>query len=131
MIQKKVAAARAERLAAVARGRDAFTGTSDFPDLAEAPVSVLDVSPVALPSPSASPFEPLPRIRLAEPFEELRDASDRMLARTGARPKIFLANLGTRADFTARVTFAKNVLPAGGIEAIGNDGFATRDAMIE
>ena len=131
MIQKKVAAVRAARQAAVARRKDAFTGTSDFPELAEAPVSVLDVAPVALPSPSALMFEPLPRIRLAEPFEALRDASDRMLARTGARPKIFLANLGTPADFTARATFAKNFFAAGGIEAMGDDGFATRDAMIE
>ena len=131
MIQQKVAAVRAERQAAVARRKDAFTGTSDFPDLAETPVSVLDVAPVTLPPPSALAFEPLPRIRLAEPFEALRDASDRMCARTGTRPKIFLANLGTPADFTARATFAKNFFAAGGIEAAGNDGFATRDAMIE
>jgi methylmalonyl-CoA mutase len=131
MIQQKVAAVRAERQAAVARRKDAFTGTSDFPDLAETPVSVLDVAPVTLPPPSASAFEPLPRIRLAEPFEALRDASDRMCARTGARPKIFLANLGGPADFTARATFAKNFFAAGGIEAAGNDGFATRSAMIE
>jgi len=131
MIQKKVAAVRAERQLAVARRKDAFTGTSDFPDLAEAPVAVLDVSPVAPTSPSTLAFDPLPRIRLAEPFEALRDASDRMLARTGTRPKIFLANLGTPSDFTARATFAKNFFAAGGIEAVGNDGFATRDAMIE
>ena len=131
MIQQKVAAVRAERQAAVARRKDAFTGTSDFPDLAETPVSVLDVAPVTLPPPSALAFEPLPRIRLAEPFEALRDASDRILARTGARPKIFLANLGGPADFTARAAFAKNFFAAGGIEAAGNDGFATRDAMIE
>src|SRR5262249_6350797 len=62
MIQKKVAAVRAARQAAVARRKDAFTGTSDFPELAEAPVSVLDVAPVALPSPSALMFESLPRI---------------------------------------------------------------------
>jgi len=79
--------------------------------------------PVTLPPPSALVFEPLPRIRLAEPFEALRDASDRMCARTGARPKIFLANLGGPADFTARATFAKNFFAAGGIEAAGNDGF--------
>ena len=66
-------------------------------------------------------FEPLPAIRLAEPFEALRDASDRMLARTGARPKIFLANLGTLADFTARATFAKNFFEAGGIEAVNRE----------
>ena len=131
MMQKKVAVVRAERQLAVARRKDAFTGTSDFPDLAEAPVSVLDVAPVAPSSPSTLAFEPLPRIRLAEPFEALRDASDRMLARIGTRPKIFLANLGTPSDFTARATFAKNFFAAGGIEAAGNDGFATRDAMVE
>ena len=87
--------------------------------------------PVTLPPPSALAFEPLPRIRLAEPFEALRDASDRVRGRTGARPEIFLANLGTPADFTARATFARNFFAAGGIEAAGNDGFATRDAMIE
>ena len=63
-------------------------------------------------------FAALPRIRLAEPFEHLRDASDRVLAETGARPKVFLANLGTLADFTARATFAKNFFEAGGIEAV-------------
>src|SRR5207248_4957445 len=74
--------------------------------------------------------ERLPRIRLAEPFEALRDASDRILAATGARPKIFLANLGTPADFTARATFAKNFFEAGGIEAVTNDGFESRDGLI-
>jgi methylmalonyl-CoA mutase len=131
MMQSKVAAVRAEREAAVARRTDAITGTSDFPDLAEAPVSVLDAQPVVPPPPSPLAFEPLPCIRLAEPFERLRDASDQMLARTGARPKIFLANLGAPAEFTARATFAKNFFAAGGIETAGNGGFATRDEMIE
>ena len=44
-----------------------------------------------------------------------------MLAATGARPKIFLANLGTEAEFTARATFAKNFFEAGGIEAVGGE----------
>jgi methylmalonyl-CoA mutase len=131
LIQSKVAAVRGAREAAVARRKDALTGTSDFPDLAEAPVAVLEVAPVAPPPMAAAPtFEPLPRIRLAEPFEALRDASDRTLAQTGARPKVFLANLGTPADFTARATFAKNFFEAGGIEAVGNDGFESRDALV-
>ena len=89
---------------------------------------VLDVAP----RPSSGERSPLalPRIRLAEPFEALRDASDRMLATNGARPRIFLANLGKLSDFTARTLFAKNFFEAGGIEAISNDGFANRDAMI-
>ena len=61
---------------------------------------------------------PLPRIRLAAPFERLRDASDRMLAATGARPKIFLACLGAQADFTPRASFATNFFESGGIEAV-------------
>jgi methylmalonyl-CoA mutase len=131
LIQKQVATVRAEREKAVARRKDALTGTSNFPDLAEAAVAVLDVPRVAVPAyPAAIKFEPLPSARLAEPFEQLRDASDRILAQTGARPKIFLANLGKLSDFTARATFAKNFFEAGGIEAMTNDGFAGREEMV-
>ena len=54
-----------------------------------------------------------------------------MLARTGARPKIFLANLGRLAEFTARATFARNFFEAGGIEALTNEGFADQAEMIK
>ena len=60
----------------------------------------------------------------------MRDKSDAILAKTGARPKVFLANLGKLSDFTARATFAKNFYEAGGIEALGNDGFPDLAAMI-
>jgi len=129
LLQKKVAATRAERETNVARRKDAITGTSDYPNLAELPVKVLDV-PRVTGLAEAATFEPLPAIRLAEPFEALRDASDRFLAKTGARPKVFLANLGTPSDFTARATFAKNFYEAGGIEAESNDGFKDRAAMV-
>ena len=36
----------------------------------------------------------LPRVRYAQPYEELRDRSDAHLAEHGDRPKIFLATLG-------------------------------------
>jgi methylmalonyl-CoA mutase len=131
LIQAKVAAARSNREAAIADRSDTLTGTTDFPDIAEAPISVLNVAPVAAASARpAVPIAPLPRMRLAEPFERLRDASDRILAETGSRPGIFLANLGTPADFTARATFAKNFFEAGGIAAANLDGFASRDAML-
>jgi methylmalonyl-CoA mutase len=129
LVQNKVAAVRAAREAAVARRKDALTGTSDFPNLSEEAVAVLDVAPVRAAPANPPLFEPLPSIRLAEPFEALRDASDRMLASAGARPKIFLANLGRPADFTARATFAKNFFEAGGIEVLGNDGFADRETL--
>jgi len=85
---------------------------------------VLDIAAVPVPklATTALHAEPLPRIRLAEPFERLRDASDRMLAATGARPTVFLANLGTPADYTGRASFAENFFAAGGIEARTGDG---------
>ncbi|NWG26323.1 MAG: methylmalonyl-CoA mutase, partial [Pseudorhodoplanes sp.] len=63
----------------------------------------------------------LPPIRLAEPFEKLRDASDAILNTTGARPKVYLCTLGKPADSIARTTFAKNFFEAGGIEAVEGD----------
>jgi methylmalonyl-CoA mutase len=132
LIQRQVAAVRVERQKATARRKDALTGTSDYPNLHEKAASVLDVAPVVTPKESAATvtIEPLPRIRLAEPFEALRDASDRILAKTGARPKVFLANLGKLADFTARAMFAKNFYEAGGIEALSNDGFKDQAEMV-
>ena len=118
---------RAEREAATAHRKDALTGTSDFPESRRG--AGRGARRHAGAARAARRQHQLSarcrRIRLAEPFERLRDASDRMLAKTGARPKIFLANLGTLADFTARATFAKNFFEAGGIEAVTNDGFAT------
>jgi methylmalonyl-CoA mutase len=131
LIQNRIAATRTAREAATARRKDAITGTSDYPNLGELPVAVLDVPHPAVPAPKAAiTFEALPQIRLAEPFEALRDASDRTLAKTGARPKVFLANLGKLPDFTARATFARNFYEAGGIEALSNDGFKDQPAMI-
>ncbi|MPZ56957.1 MAG: methylmalonyl-CoA mutase [Rhizobiales bacterium] len=120
LIQRKVGDVRTARAAAIAARKDAITGTSEYPNLAEAPVQVLDVAPVPMTPLAAKALsaEPLPRIRLAEPFERLRDASDRVLAETGARPKVFLANLGTAAEFTPRASFAKNFFESGGIEAV-------------
>ena len=132
LIQREVAAVREKRQAAAARRKDAITGTSDYPNLAEDAARVLDVARVAMPKEAgaAASCEPLPSIRLAEPFEALREASDRWLKKTGSRPKVFLANLGKLSDFTARATFAKNFYEAGGIEALSNDGFSDQAAMV-
>jgi methylmalonyl-CoA mutase len=131
LIQKNVSALRTARENAIAKRKDALTGSTDFPNLHETLPAVLDIAPVATPKETAVAVttEPLPRIRLAEPFEALRDRSDQILAKTGARPRVFLANLGTPSDFTARATFAKNFYEAGGIEAVTNDGFKDLNEM--
>jgi methylmalonyl-CoA mutase len=126
VIQRKVAATRAAREANIAKRREVLTGASEFPNLHEADIAVLDAKPIA-PAPYGEAkfkFDPLTPMRLAAPFEALRDRSDAIKKKSGARPKVFLANLGTAADFTARATFAKSFFETGGIEAVDAEGFA-------
>ncbi|HKG81781.1 MAG TPA: methylmalonyl-CoA mutase family protein [Beijerinckiaceae bacterium] len=159
-LQAHIAAVRTERERAVATRREPITSTSAFPNLSEAEVKVLlpRLSQGERPSPRNRPGEEsaaageavtphpdgsavstspsgrgaaLPSLRVAEPYERLREASDAVLARTGARPKIFLANLGPPAAFTARAGFARNLFEAGGIEAVTNEGFADPAALAE
>jgi methylmalonyl-CoA mutase len=188
-LQGRIAAVRAQREKAVATRREPITGTSEFPNINEADVTVLmpaphgpsplwgggggigdslsgsgAVTPTPAPphkgegkkgaetsftalvqmagqgtslselagtasGPSPVTIAPLPSTRIAEPFERLRDISDAYQAKTGERPQVFLANLGSVADFTARATFAKNFFEIGGIEAIMNDGLTDQNSL--
>ena len=73
----------------------------------------------------------LPKRHLADTFERLRDAATAFKAKTGKLPSIFLANLGPVASHTGRATFAKNFFEAGGVQAIGNNGFADVDSCVK
>jgi methylmalonyl-CoA mutase len=133
LIQRKVAATRTVREANIARRKEVLTGASEFPNLHEAQVAVLNAKPVEVaPYGEAKfKFDALPPIRLAVPFERLRDRSDAILKARGTRPRVFLANLGTPADFTARATFAKSFFETGGIEAVDTEGFTDPAALAE
>lgn len=130
LIQSKVSATRKLRETNIARRKDVLTGATEFPNLHETPVTVEDVKPVAsAPSSEAISFEALSPMRLAAPFEALRDRSDQILKERGVRPKVFLANLGPAADFSARATFARSFFETGGIEAIDSEGFTDPAAL--
>lgn len=126
-VQAGLARERTNRAKAVATRRQPITGTSEFPNLAEATVNVLAPPPKPLPAGSDSDvlirIEALPSLRLAEPYEGLRAQAD-IAAAAGARPSVFLATLGGIAAFTARAGFARNLFEAGGIAAPSGDGFA-------
>jgi methylmalonyl-CoA mutase len=126
LIQAKVAAARTERERAVAKRHFVLVGVNEFPDLNEAPAAVLDATSVEFTIAPITPVERLVPVRLAEPFEALREASDR-LAATGNRPKIFLANLGEPSDYAPRADFAKNFFAAGGIDAVTVESSVIKD----
>ena len=124
-IQAMLAKATAERRALVVRGKFELTGTSAFPKLGDDGVTV-DPWPTEKLSADlkGARATPLTVERLAEPFERLRDSAD--AARTaGKRPIVFLATLGPLAVHGPRAQWMRNLLAAGGIEAIGDEPLLT------
>lgn len=111
-LEAEILASWSSRLEGLATRQEPITGVSEFPLLDE---------PV-LTRPSSAPVAGWPLRRLAEPFEGLRDESDRRLVAEGHRPRVHLATLGNLAEHTARTTWTTNLLAVGGIEAVGGQG---------
>lgn len=76
--------------------------------------------------------DPVFPIRVAEPFERLRDHADAQTEKTGKHPEIFLACLGPLAEHNGRASFAANFFAAGGISTFQTDPpYETLDVMAE
>ncbi|MEQ8719371.1 MAG: methylmalonyl-CoA mutase family protein [Acidimicrobiales bacterium] len=108
-------------LATLATRRRPLTGVSEFPLVDEEQLEREPFAVAEVPSGGAT-VDPLAVHRLAEPFEALRVASDHHLDSTGARPSVFLANLGPLAEHTTRSTFATNTFGVAGIATIDAGG---------
>jgi methylmalonyl-CoA mutase len=111
LVGDRLAAAWDERAKRLATRRDAITGVSEFPNLAER-------LPERQPAADLHPTGGLPRVRAAQAYEELRDRADA----APARPRVYLATIGPVARHTARATFAGNLFQAGGLETPAGDG---------
>ncbi|MCP3164092.1 methylmalonyl-CoA mutase subunit beta [Myxococcus qinghaiensis] len=122
---------RAARDKAVRTRKQPIVGVSEFPFLGETPVKrEARKAPGTQASAEASKSVGLKPSRLSEPFELLRDASDRTLAAKGQRPAAFLASLGAVAEHTTRSMWVVNALAAGGIESREKHGFADPAAAV-
>ncbi|TDE55778.1 methylmalonyl-CoA mutase [Nonomuraea mesophila] len=109
LVSERIAATRARRADDIAHRRLPITGVSEYPDLNEKPLRPGPAS--GTPAPDDGGSTALPRVRYAEPFEELRDLADAQ----AERPKVFLATIGPVAVHTARAAFAANLFQAGGL----------------
>ncbi len=128
-VQSDIAKSADIKAKAVTTGRAELTGVSAFPLLGDDGVSLgpwpkVDAAP---PKPAVT-VPPLRQVRLAEPFEALRDAADAHAAETGKPYEVFLASLGQVVDHNVRSTWIKNYLAAGGIAAVMTDGYADAEA---
>lgn len=126
--QARAATVREVRAKDIARRKIPITGISEYPLLGEIGAPVAEaVTPKPRSGFSAAGIQHFARteiaggadasapalapIRLAASFEELRDAA----AKATRPPAVFLATLGSLAEFTARADFARNFFAAGGI----------------
>ena len=113
------------RQRAVDTAKEELIGVTAFPQLADGQIKVEPrPAPESFDDPAVT-VEPIPLRRPAEPFEMLRDAADAWAQKTGARPQIFLANLGKPSEFSGRARYATNLFASGGIEALPGDGAST------
>lgn len=63
--------------------------------------------------------------------EYLHQRSEAYAERTGALPKVFLANMGPIPQHKARADFSRGFLEVGAFDVIGNDGFETTDQALQ
>jgi methylmalonyl-CoA mutase len=85
-------------------------------------ISVRDLIELFPGSDEPTKMAALPAEREAVAFERLRDASDKQLHKTGARPHAFLAAVGPPASHGASVVSVVNLLAAGGVTVVRGEG---------
>ena len=130
--QADVAATAAKRDTLISNRKQPITGVSEFPLIGERrPDS--SAAPEANPRPGLSlggtvtTVAPLKARRLAESYEAMRAAAEA----AATKPTIFLANIGTGPSYVTRSTFASNLFATGGIDAVGEGGYADANAAAE
>ncbi|MGF7160483.1 methylmalonyl-CoA mutase [Rhodoligotrophos appendicifer] len=126
-LRQRITEAADARAKDYAKRKRLVTGVSGFPKLDEAPARTAGPLPT-LQARGEGALKPRP---LAEDFEALREASDRRLAESGARPAIFLATLGRLAEFNTRATWVRNLFEAGGLEAKSGPGYGSAEEAAE
>jgi methylmalonyl-CoA mutase len=114
-IQAAIAEAATARAARVATLAVPLTGTSQYPDLSEAPLPARPKARDLKAKKGPPPAETAPALapaRLAEPFEALRERAGTM-----GTPTVFLACIGRKADYAEIANAAANYFGVGGIAA--------------
>jgi methylmalonyl-CoA mutase len=127
LVNRRIDAVRARRDTDVDHRRAPLTGLSAFPDLSE-PAPAIAPGPAEGRPTNGS----LERHRWPERFESLRERVDRHVVATAHRPTVYLATVGTPAEFNAAATFAKGFFAIAGIESVTGDpsGFADADTGV-
>ena len=125
-VQDNINASADARFKAVASRKEVLLGTNQFPSFGEKVSAKLEENYTSIDacgcgSDKETPLKKLNTIRLAQPYEELRLATER----SGKTPKAFMLTIGSLAMRLARSQFSGNFLACAGFEIIDNLGFDT------
>lgn len=112
-----------------------ITGVTEFPNLHDMPLEVLDMplpggwTPpvIANQDDQLASCTPLLQLRDAQAYEQMRERTET----SGQTATVFLATLGTLPDFTARAMWIRNLFAVAGIETTDAQGFATATEAAE
>ena len=114
-IEKALAESRAARDKALSSRRRALVGVNNYPNLVE------KVPEVEAPPPEKSP---LAQVRLAEPFEKIRQRTLAHAKLTGRTPKVLFLKRGDAKMKSARATFCLNFFGCAGFDIVESDELA-------
>ncbi|HEY2017009.1 MAG TPA: methylmalonyl-CoA mutase family protein [Bryobacteraceae bacterium] len=115
-IEKALAETRAARRKAVSSRRRTLVGVNNYPNLNEKTPEA-----TALPEFADAAF---PALRLAEPFEKIRERTARHAALTGRYPKVLLLKRGDLKMRMARANFSFNFLGCAGFDIVEAEEYA-------
>ena len=119
-IGKALAETRAAREKAYSARRRALVGVNNYPNVAEkTPESELPVADSA---------SPLPRVRVAEPFEKIRRRTTEHARAAGRYPKVLLLKRGDVKMKGARSNFCFNFFGCAGFDMVEAEEYRGTDA---
>ncbi len=119
-LEKALAETRAAREKAYSARRRTLVGVNNYPNLAEkAPEAEL---------PEAEPGNGLPQVRLAEPFEQIRQRTEQHAKKEGRYPKVLLLKRGDVKMKGARANFCLNFFGCAGFEMVESEEYSGSDA---
>lgn len=125
VVQDAVNASADNRFKALASRKEILLGTNQYPNFNEKIGTKISEKEqkhsCGCGGKCDTPLKCLNQSRLAEPFEQLRLATER----SGKRPKAFMLTIGNLAMRLARSQFSSNFFACAGYEVIDNLGFKT------
>ena len=119
-IEKALAETRAARAKAYSARRRALVGVNNYPN-------VTDKTPSG-DLPGAEPANPLPEVRIAEPFEKIRRRTTAHAEATGRYPQVLLLKRGDVKMKGARSNFCLNFFGVAGFDIVEAEEYQGTDA---